>query len=133
MAWSAPHNYSVSEVVTAADMNAMTGNDAFLYGDLGWTAPVYTNSWTDIGPPYLPVGFRLVGTRVVMQGIMHNGTGMVSAFVLPVGYRPTANLQMSTVSNSLWGFVIIGSNGSVVPTAGSTASFSFDGMSFDTV
>lgn len=140
MGWTDPsgHIYAVSEVVTAATLNTYSeANLAFLYGDAAWTGvaagTLYVNSWVDIGGAYLPVAFRKIGTRVVLRGIMASGTGMVAAFTLPIGYRPTLNTQFPVVSNSLFGFVIIGSNGSVVPTVGSTVSFSLDGISFDTI
>ena len=137
MAWTDPtgHIYAVSEVLTAATMNTYVEADiSFLYGDAAWTAVSYTNSWVDMGAPFIAVAYRKVGTSVRLRGGMKNGTLNTAAFTLPVGYRPGATAIYSCLSNSLLGAVSIASTGVVMPgNPGSNASVFLDGMTLDTI
>jgi hypothetical protein len=136
MPWTDPstHIWATGEILTAANMvTYVEANLAFLYGDAGWTAPAYTNSWVDFGAPNLTVAFRLVGNWVELRGTMKSGTINAAAFTLPAGYRPTATAQFAVPSNSLFGMVSITSAGVVTPVVGSNVSVSLDGIHFCTI
>ena len=52
--------------------------------------PALTNGWLNYPDPYGPGRFRkLASGLVVMEGLIYNGTVGATAFILPVGYRPT--------------------------------------------
>jgi hypothetical protein len=136
MAWTAPsgHVWAVGEVLTAANLNTYSANNlSFLYGDTSWTAPTFTNSWVNFGGGNNPAGFRLIGTRVVMRGVVSTGTIGLSAFTLPAGYRPPLAVNMPVVSNAAFGYVLINAVGTVIPSVGSNAWFSLESLTFDTI
>jgi hypothetical protein len=122
-------------VVTAVDWNILEDNSTYLYGDTAWTnVAVFTNSWVSSGSPsFAAAGYRLVGNRVYLRGAIKTGTIGLAAFTLPVGYRPTATLQVPCQSNNAYGSVQIASTGVVTPNVGSNVSFWLDSISFDTL
>ena len=136
MPWTDPstHIWATGEILTAGNMvTYIEANLAFLYGDGGWTAPTYTNSWVDYGAPNLVGGFRLVGIWVQLRGTIKSGTIGSACFTLPAGYRPTATAAFAVPSNSLFGMVTVTSAGVVTPTVGSNVSVSLDGIHFCTI
>lgn len=76
-------------------------------GDPAWRAfgaagqPAFVNGWSNYGD----AGFGASGFRktadglVVMRGLIAGGTTAVTAFTLPVGYRPNLNLIFSTMAD----------------------------------
>ena len=133
MAWGILHIFVIVEITSAMSLNGLGFDLTFLYGDTAWTAVTYTNSWVDFGAGQTAVGFRLIGTRVVLRGTMKSGTINTAAFTLPVGYRPPAGLNFPAVSNALFGSIVIASTGVVTPATGSNVWFSLDNISFDTL
>jgi hypothetical protein len=135
MPWTSPVDRASGYTVTNGDWNnnlGATGNTAYLYGDTAWTnVSAFTNSWVNFGAPYFSVGYRLVGNRVYLRGIMKSGTIGSAAFTLPSGYRPSSSVLMSTVSTNAFGVVQIAVAGTVIPTIGTNSSVSFDNLSFD--
>jgi hypothetical protein len=136
MAWTPPDNHvwTANEVLTASNMNTyLRLNLDFLYGDLAWTAPTYTNAWVDFGGTYRGGGYRLIGTQVYIRGVIKGGAITSSAWTMPVGYRPQLDQQFATVSNNLFGFAIVNQAGQVICQAGSNLAFSLNGIVFDTL
>jgi hypothetical protein len=88
MGWTTPLTYTTSQLVTAANLNAGTANDAFLYGDTAWTAAVLTSSWVNTGAGYSVAAYRLVGNTVFLRGRINGGVAGTQIFILPSGYRP---------------------------------------------
>jgi hypothetical protein len=135
ISWTSPdsHVWTAGEVLTASNMNTYIRlNLDFLYGDIAWSAPVYTNAWVDYLAGYRAGGYRLAGTQVYLRGIIKSGTIGSSAFTLPLGYRPGQDLQFGTVSNNAFGMLYVGASGAVTPTVGSNAAFSLNAV-FDTL
>jgi len=74
-----------------------------------WTAVTYQNGWTDFDSART-VRYRMLGDMVQIQGLMKGGTAAVGtpAFVLPVGYRPRADVQFIVAAsptsgiNNVW-------------------------------
>src|SRR5262245_56448745 len=102
-----------------------------------WTAPSFTNSWTNFGGSWAPVGYRLDESGIVhLHGIMVPGSFASAAFSLPVGYRPEADLTFVVVVGEPTSFGrvnIIASPGAVTPIVGFSGTgcwFSLDGVLF---
>jgi hypothetical protein len=134
MAWTAPsgHVWAVGEVLTAANLNTYSANNlSFLYGDTVWTAPTFTNSWVNFAGGFQVAGFRLIGTRVYLRGLVNSGTSNTSIFTLPAGYRPTAAEIFIIDFNLTAGELRIATTGTVVPNL--TGYVSLTGINFDTI
>jgi hypothetical protein len=71
-------------------------------------------------------GYRLVGNRLELRGLIASGALGTPAFVLPVGYRPTKDRYIATASNNVFGLLIISATGAVTPAVGSPTWFSLD-------
>lgn len=134
MSWVTPILHSVGDVLSAGDWNIGSNDLTFLYGDAGWTTPTLTSPWVNAGvSPLVSLGFRKVGTRVVMRGSISGGSLGSTAFTMPTGYLPTGNVRLPAASAGAYAQVNITAAGAVIPTTGSTASFGFDGVTYDTI
>jgi hypothetical protein len=98
--------------------------------------PVFVNAWVnDTG---MVTKFKkMPDGRVVLAGRIKAGTIGQAVFTLPVGYRPAQSIICSTVSNNgsadIVSDVRIGTDGTVVPTVGSSSNwFTLEGIAFDT-
>jgi hypothetical protein len=111
-----PKTWTTNEVLTAADLNASLASTA-------WTAVTYTNSWVDFGGSLNVVQYRKCGDKVEIRGMMKSGTINLTAFTLPSGFRPPADIQFAQASNGAYGQLNITSTGAVVPQIGSNVSF----------
>lgn len=128
------HRASVGAIAPAPWGDAVNDDINFLYGDTGWSAPTFTNSWVNwTGGSAPPAGFRLIGTRVVLRGTIASGTINTVAFTLPAGYRPTASVDFAVISNGAIGWLGILTTGVVTPVSGSNVRFALDGVTFDTI
>lgn len=88
-----------------------------------WVAPSLTGGWTTYTAPYGSQGsYRKWNGRVEMQGLLISGTVGVSAFILPVGWRPVVNLCFTSESNDVAGQVRIFTDGTVNPWTPSVAA-----------
>lgn len=87
-------------------------------------AASFTNSWVNLGTGYSKTGYykRADGT-VEMKISMANGTLNVSAFTLPVQYRPASPIYVAAIANGVLGILIVDPSGTVTPFAASNASF----------
>lgn len=89
--------------------------------------PAYTNAWTGSAQYW----FDREG-NVWLGGSITTGTIGLSAFTLPVGYRPAVARRLSVTSNGAFGELLVNTDGTVVPNIGSNVSFSLNGLSFPT-
>lgn len=97
-------------------------------------APAFQNSWVNFGGSsdvagYWkdPLGF------VVLKGVVKSGTVGSAAWTLPPGYRPVAKREFGTISNGAIGYVVVNTDGTVVPTTpSSNTSVMLDGIRFRT-
>lgn len=65
-------------------------------------APTLLNSWVNFGSVYLDAGYYKDSLgRVHLQGLIKNGTVPNNAFVLPVGYRPSARLIFNQMASDV--------------------------------
>lgn len=94
--------------------------------------PAFTNSWVNFGSTYYTAGFFKDALGYVhLRGLIKNGTVGISAFTLPVGYRPTGTMFFNVLSNGAAGAVEVAINGDVSPKTPSNNTYvSLDGITF---
>jgi hypothetical protein len=100
-----------------------------------WTAMAggYANSWTDFGGGVMAGGYMKDSQGFVhLRGTIKSGSIAATAFTLPAGYRPSAQINFAVFSNGAFGQLQISSAGAITPQVGSNVSFGLDGISFDT-
>lgn len=95
--------------------------------------PTFQSSWVNFDAR--TAQFIRVGRIVRLRGIIKSGTVGSVAFNLPAGFRPatrvTADHFFPCVSNNAFGAVTVnGSDGAVVPGAGSNVWFDLSSVSF---
>lgn len=93
---------------------------------------VFANSWVNFDTDR-PARYSLDRGWVSLTGIIKSGTiGAVTAFTLPLGYRPTSvnGLVFPVVSNGAFGRADVFSTGAVQAVTGSNVYFSLDGIRF---
>lgn len=96
-----------------------------------WTAPTFTGTWVNYNTAtHVAAGYRRIGDRIELRGFIMSGTSGTSAFTLPSGFRPARIHHYPTIANAGIGYVEVRADGTVVPTAGSTAWLSLSGISF---
>jgi len=95
--------------------------------------PVFENSWVNFDTDR-PARFYKDPLGIVhLSGLIKTGSIGTVAFTLPEGYRPdhdSGNAHIATASNSLYGELVINTDGSVKPSVGSNAWFSLFNISF---
>ena len=84
----------------------------------------FTNGWSNLGTGYIKTGYykRADGT-VEMKVSMAGGTLNLSAFTLPIQYRPASPIYIVAVANLAFAILIVDPSGTVTPYAASNASF----------
>lgn len=104
------------------------------YDVVPWTnVGSFSNGWGNFGAGTHPARYRRIGDIIYIEGTISGGTvGAGAAFTLPVGFRPTAALNFSVVSNNAFGRVSISSAGVVAMFTGNNTFFSLEGILFST-
>lgn len=89
----------------------------------GWIAVELTNGWTSIGEA--PVGVRKINGVVYIRGQVTAGTA-VSTFVLPEGFKPSAEMRLAvrSATASSVDYLSVRSSGGVWCTVGSSPDLS---------
>lgn len=95
----------------------------------GWTAPTFSNGWTDAGAPNTPVGYRKIGDIVYFRGIIVPGSPTFTAFVMPAGFRPVGDSPMGSPSGATF-LMFRSASGNVTPLG--NVQFSLEGFSYST-
>lgn len=81
-----------------------------------WIAPTFLNSWVNYDSGHAPAGYSKDSAGVVrLRGLIKNGTIGLSAFTLPVGYRPEYPSHQLGASADAYGVIYIDTGGNVVP------------------
>lgn len=96
-----------------------------------WTNVAFLNGWSNYGASYSLTQYRKVGDVVTIRGMMKSGTMAQPAFILPTGFRPPSDLQLTTSAfaggaSSVVALVTIRSDGSVTPQEGGNANFNLN-------
>lgn len=99
----------------------------------GAPAAAFSNAWVNAGgaAQTAQYWFDREG-RVCLEGTISTGTIGLSAFTLPVGYRPAAPQRFGVPSNGAFGELLVNTDGTVVPNVGSNVSFNLNGVCFPT-
>lgn len=88
-----------------------------------WIAVRFENSWVNYGGSEQVAEYQRDGDIVRLRGVIKDGFGgFVSAFTLPEGLRPPANIAFATVTNGGLGGIYITSAGGVQVYFGSNLS-----------
>lgn len=96
-----------------------------------WTAPTLLNSWANFGGAFQVAQYRKVGDMVQLRGLIRLGTVTNTAFTLPTGFRPPADLLFISQDNNQAGRIdIIASSGNVIPQAVDNTFQSLNGIQF---
>ena len=137
MAWSTPRTWVTDEVVTAAYMNAVRDDLAFLKGE-DWQTPSLINGWAAYGSPYYGPRYKQVGKLVILRGLAQSGTVSTTPatgaiFILPAGYRPVERMAFAVQSNNLFGRCDVTEIGEVVAYIGSNVWFSLSPVKFPVI
>lgn len=93
-----------------------------------WVAPTLTGGWVNAGGAWQVVQYRKVGDMVQIRGAVKSGAFFSQAFLLPVGFRPPADLDFNAYSDNgsaiyISAFTVV-VGGSVTPNWGAPAPLS---------
>lgn len=95
--------------------------------------PGFDNSWANRAS-LSTAGFYKAFGRVWLKGVIDTGTNGTSAWTLPAGYRPDEVMSLPSGQYAALGssatYITIGTDGTVIPSAGSTNGIMLDGLSF---
>jgi len=94
-----------------------------------WITPTLVNSWVTSATSPAKYMKDSAG-NVRLSGSVTTGTVGATAFTLPAGYRPSQTANFAVVSNNVFGYVAILTDGQVKINAGSNAWISFDNIAF---
>jgi len=133
VAWVTPRTWVSGELGTAAAMNTVRDNFmniGFVYTRIDVAAAgLFTNGWHNQGLPPVATIIRN-GNWVYLTGQISGGTMSVSAFQVPIGYRPGRHLIFGAWSESSLGVEQLGDfrvnqDGTVIPNTGDNTSICF--------
>lgn len=119
---------AVTDFTVDADGNVTFG------GDIGgaWTGLAYDTGWADLGGGYQAGQYKKVGDLIFLRGVTTRTSGSTTLIAtLPSGYRPPAGHIFPVTANGSFGYVDIGSTGTIVITSGNPW-VSLDGIVFST-
>jgi hypothetical protein len=87
-------------------------------------APAFTNSWVAFGGSSGAPGFWKDPFGIVhLKGVTKLGTVGTAAWTMPPGYRPVEKQEFGTISNGAIGYVVVNTDGTVVPTTPSNNTY----------
>lgn len=97
-----------------------------------WITPTLLNGWIQQSGGYATVGYMKDEMGFVhLRGTIAGGGSATTAFVLPVGYRTSANLRFPTaLSTTVSGLIQVSNVGQVIPYVTSTITVPLDGITF---
>lgn len=120
---------------TGIEKNLSVGNGAtfFQWRDVAGEL-LFLNGWVNYGPGTDPASFRKTSNGLVeIKGLVKSGTLSETMFTLPVGNRPAEQTYIPAISSNNFCYVIVNTNGNVVPVLGSNVWFSLAGLSFEAI
>ncbi|MFH1318547.1 MAG: hypothetical protein ABIH71_05985, partial [Candidatus Omnitrophota bacterium] len=124
---------------SSSPQNITSNADLTISGTIAqdsWSAPSFTNSWSNFGGAFSPAGyFRDKNGIVHLRGFVNNGTIGSAMFTLPAGYRPSYQevhiaLTMTSGLAYAYGRLDIEANGAVTSKTGGNYFVSLDGITF---
>ena len=94
-------------------------------GAADWTAAAFENAWVDQGGAWDTAAYFKDAAGIVhIKGVIKNGTNALTAFTLPVGYRPKQTIYAASLCNGVIGNTIISENGTVAPNGANNTFYS---------
>src|SRR5215831_525457 len=102
---------------TGAPAWGYDGSRVRFAGDTGWTTPAFLNGYTAYSAPYATGYRKFVDGRVQLRGLVNApASAGTSAFQLPAGYRPAANMTYLFTQITSFGIIRVDvqSDGNVV-------------------
>jgi hypothetical protein len=91
--------------------------------------PAFANGWHNSTAPDRPAQFRKDALgQVVLRGYVTAGTGGTTAFTLPAGYCPTAQVAVASMSN---GWVQVSPACNVTASSGTWGAATMDAVRFE--
>jgi len=103
-------------------------------GGRDWAEPTLLNSWANQGGGRLTVAYRRQANVVRLRGSLFGGASASAAFVLPEGFRPTADAFASsggyTTQVSPTGVVVKATGEVVLYFDSSATQAAIDGVTF---
>lgn len=97
-----------------------------------WTAPAFTNGWSDYAGGNQTARYRKIGDQVYLEGMIKGATINTSAFTLPAGFRPLLKQQFPQLASAAFSVLVVDVAGTVTPATGSVANFSIN-CNFSTI
>lgn len=90
-----------------------------------WIAPALGAAWVNFGSTWETAGYMRAGGVIYLRGLIKSGTVTAGTvlFTLPVGYRPSSDKHMDTVSNGVHAVLNVMANGQVKINASVSASY----------
>lgn len=88
-----------------------------------WTAPAFLNAWANFGGVWQVAQYRRVGDVVQIRGTVNAGVIGAAVFVLPVGFRPPADMAFSVPTFGTFGTLVVTGAGNVIANTGSNVAF----------
>ena len=86
--------------------------------------PAFAGTWANTGGAYNTLAFyKDPWNRVHIKGHISSGTLNTATFTLPIGYRPSATIELGTIANTAFARLEISSVGVVLPVSGSNVRF----------
>jgi hypothetical protein len=94
--------------------------------------PAFQNGWTNLAPDFATTaGFYKDPFGVVhLKGVIGSGTVATAAFTLPVGYRPSKEVDEAILSGGAAAPLSIFPSGQVLVDSGSNGAAFLDGVTF---
>ncbi len=98
-----------------------------------WIAPTLVNSFENFGGTDSVAGYMKDSMGFVhLAGKIKTGVSGTSPWTLPSGYRPQYNIVVPIVSNNVFGYCTISTEG-VITVYGNAAYYSLSGITFKAV
>jgi hypothetical protein len=121
ISWQTPVNINSGDVVTAADLNNLNNDVAYLHAR-PWLIATQTGTGTAIGNPASQVLFGGTGAGTWTATSSTTGTGSITntagAFSVPIAgmYRITATLGVAATTSTHWRLRLIGQTSTAAVT-----------------
>jgi len=128
-AWTQAQAVDAQRRVSALERRSPLPEDWHLVGDPD--EPAYTGTWVAVAGA--PAGYRISPDGTVsLCGTVTTGTYGTSVFTLPVGYRPTVEVELAAVVSSSTspyvGRVVVTTAGLIVPSGAGTPRVCLAGL-----
>jgi len=96
-----------------------------------WIEPTLLNGWINFGAPFAGCSYFKDNFGIIhLRGVVKSGVIGQAFYNLPVGYRPSANIDVASCSNNAFCVITIEANGNIFPLSGNNQWVSLAGITF---